>query len=134
MPGAPIDALKRVPLFADLDERELEAISQAFQDQRFSAGETVIEEGSAGDTFFLIDSGEATITIGGEDRGPLTPGDYFGETALFDGGPSAATVTATGDLACYGLPHSQFHAIVDNNVSIRWKLLQTLAKLIRAAE
>src|SRR5437867_11854425 len=98
MPGAPVEVLQRVPLFADLDRREVQQIARSFKERRFSAGETVIKEGSGGASFFVIDSGEATITVKGEAQGRLQPGDYFGEIALLDEGARAATITASSEL------------------------------------
>ena len=60
-----------MPLFADLDTREVEQIARLFKERRFAAGETVIKEGSGGAAFFLIESGEATVSIGGEQRATL---------------------------------------------------------------
>jgi CRP-like cAMP-binding protein len=100
----------------------------------FSKGETVIIEGSGGAAFFLIDSGEATVSSKGVQLSTLGPGDYFGEIALIDGGPRSATVTAATDLVCYGLTSWEFRPLVEKNSAIAWKLLQALAKRLRAAE
>ena len=59
-------------------------------------------EGSGGAAFFLIDSGEATVTRKGVHLLTLGPGDHFGEIALIDGGPRSATVTASTDLCATG--------------------------------
>lgn len=134
MAGAPVDLLRRVPLFADLDRRELEQIGRLFKERRFSAGETVVKEGSGGAAFFLIDSGEATVSVRGHERAVLAPGDYFGELALIDEGVRSATITATTDLACYGLTFWDFRPLVQGNAAIGWKLVQALAKRLRAAE
>jgi len=134
MPGAPIETLRRVPLFADLNGRELEEVAGLLKERRFASGETIIKEGSGGATFFVIDSGEATISVGGKERGLLKPGDYFGEIALIDEGARAATITAMSDLVCYGLTLWEFRPLVDKSPAIRWKLLQALAGLIRAAQ
>lgn len=81
-----MDILDGVPLFAELDRRDLEEVAHLFKERRFSAGETVAKEGSGGAAFFVIGSGDATVTIRGTERGKLTSGDYFGEIALIDEG------------------------------------------------
>lgn len=134
MAGAPLEVLRRVPLFADLDRRELEQIARMFKERRFSAGETVVREGSGGAAFFLIESGEASVTVRGEDRGSLSGGDYFGEMALIDEGVRSASVTATTDLVCYGLTFWDFRPLVQGNAEIGWKLVQALVKRLRSLE
>ena len=134
MPGAPIEVLKRVPLFADLNRREVRQVARLFKERRFSEGETVAREGSGGAAFFLIDSGEATVSIRGRRRGTLGPGEYFGEIALIDGGARSATVTASSELVCWGLTFWDFRPLVQENAAIGWKLLQSLAKMLRDAE
>jgi CRP-like cAMP-binding protein len=91
-------------------------------------------EGSGGAAFFFIDSGEATVSCKGVQLATLGPGDYFGEIALIDGGPRSATVTAATDLVCYGLTFWEFRPLVEKNSTIAWKLLQALAKRLRATE
>jgi CRP/FNR family transcriptional regulator, cyclic AMP receptor protein len=134
MPGAPIEVLQRVPLFADLNRKELGQIARLFKERRFADGETVAKEGSGGAAFFLIDSGEASVSIRGEPRAALKPGDYFGEIALIDEGARSATVTASSELVCWGLTFWDFRPLVQGNAAIGWKLLQVLAKRLRDAE
>jgi CRP/FNR family transcriptional regulator, cyclic AMP receptor protein len=134
MAGAPVEVLQRVPLFADLNKRELRQVARLFKERHFTAGETVAKEGAGGAAFFLIDSGEAKVTIRGDSRRTLTRGDYFGEIALIDEGARSATVTAASELVCWGLTFWEFRPLVQGNAAIGWKLLQTLAKRLRAAE
>ncbi len=133
-PRDPVAALRRVQLFADMDRRQTEQIARLLKERRFAKGETVIMEGSGGAAFFLIDSGEAMVSRKGVDRATLGPGDYFGEVALIDGGPRSATVTAATDLVCYGLTFWEFRPLVERNATIGWKLLEALAKRLRAAD
>ena len=55
MPGAPVEALRPVPLFADLNRREMAKIARLFKERRFAVGETVVKEGSGAAAFFLIE-------------------------------------------------------------------------------
>ena len=134
MAGAPLESLQRVPLFAGLSEDELRQIALLFKERHFSAGETGVKEGSDGATFFLIDSGEARVSVGGAERASLRAGDHFGEIALIDEGARSASITATTALVCYGLTFWEFRPLVLGNAEIGWKLLQSLAKKLRTAE
>jgi len=133
MRGVPAEALQRVPLFADLTKHEIQQIARLFKERRFSQGETIVKEGSGGAAFFVIESGEATVFIGGQQRTTLKPGDFFGEIALIDEGTRMATITATSDLFCYGITYWDFRPLVEANGVIGWKLLQRMAQMLRDA-
>ena len=124
------ELLGRVPLFSGLDPRELETISRTVHSRTFNPGDTVAEEGQGGVGFFVIKSGEAKVTVGGEEVRRLGPGDYFGEIALISEGTRTATVTAEDELECYGLTPWEFRPLVQTNAGIAWKILQALAKQV----
>jgi hypothetical protein len=132
--GNPVETLGLVPLFADLERKEVEQIARLLKERRFAQGETVVMEGSGGAAFFLIDSGTATVSIRGAEQTTLQRGDYFGEIALIDEGPRAATIIASSELICYGLTFWEFRPLVQGNGVIGWKLLQSMAKKLRAAQ
>lgn len=134
MPGPPVDALRRVRLFADLNERELREVARLLKPRTFAAGEAVIREGSGGGVLYVIESGVATVSVRGEQRATLGPGDHFGEVALIDEGPRTATITAVSELVCHGMTLWEFRPLVEQNGVIGWKLLQTLAKMFREAQ
>ena len=134
MAEAPLELLQRVPLFADFERGELQRLARSFKQRIFEAGSTVALEGKTGAGFFVIESGEATVFVHGAERGKLRPGDYFGEIALIDDGARSATVTADSELRCYGLTSWEFRPLVEGNASIAWKLLETMAKRLRAAQ
>lgn len=131
--GAPVEALQRVPLFADLSKHEVQQIARLFKERRFAEGETVVQEGSGGAAFFVIESGEATLFIGGKKHSTLKANDYFGEIALIDEGPRMATIIAASELVCYGVTFWDFRPLVESNGVIGWKLLQRMAKMLRDA-
>ena len=120
--------LKRVPIFGDLDDRELERIAASMKPRTFKAGDVVTTEGSSGVGFFVIEDGEAKVTVGGEERRRLGAGDYFGEVALLNESARTATITAESDLRCYGMTSWEFRPLVETHGSIAWKLLQAMSK------
>jgi CRP/FNR family cyclic AMP-dependent transcriptional regulator len=120
--------LKRVPLFSDLDDKELGRIASSMKQRTFQAGDKVTTEGQGGVGFFVIEDGEAIVTVGGDERRRLGPGDYFGEVALLNQSVRTATITAETELRCYGLTSWEFRPLVETHGSIAWKLLQVMSK------
>jgi len=131
-----VDLLQRVPLFRELKPKELERLSTSFKERVFAEGEDVALEGETGGggRFFVIESGEAIVTVHGEERGRLGPGDYFGDVAMIDRGERTATIHAASELKCYSLAFWDFRPLVESDARIAWPLLQTMAKRLRAAE
>jgi CRP-like cAMP-binding protein len=123
-----IELLRRVPLFADLDKKELDGIANSLKDRTFRAGETITSEGESAVGFFVIQDGEAKVTVGGQDRGRLGAGDYFGEIALIAQTGRTATVIAETDVRCLGMTFWEFRPLVEENGKIAWKMLQSLAR------
>jgi CRP-like cAMP-binding protein len=127
------DQLRQVPLFADLDERELGSLARTLDEHTFEAGDQVTVEGEPGVGFFVIEAGEAVVEIGGRDVRTLSAGDYFGEISLLAQSPRTATITATMALHCYGLMPWEFKPLVEDNPTLAWKLLQRLAQQLADA-
>jgi CRP-like cAMP-binding protein len=125
--STPVDVLRRIPLFAELGPAELESVGEAMSERTFSRGETVTSEGAPSDGFFVVAGGRAEVTVAGQPRGVMNPGDSFGEIALLMGSERTATVTAATDLRCYALAPSDFRALVEGNPSIAWNVLQSMA-------
>ncbi|MDE3130236.1 MAG: cyclic nucleotide-binding domain-containing protein [Acidobacteriota bacterium] len=134
MTGIPLELLRQVPLFSELGPDELDDVASLFKKRRFTDGETITKEGSGGAAFFVIESGQVAVTVNGRPRPPLSAGDHFGEVALIDGRERSASLTASGDLVCYGLTFWDFQPLVKGNAAVAWGLLQYLASLLRAAQ
>ena len=129
-----IDALSRVPLLAEMERTQLERLARSFRERRFDAAQVVTREGEEGAGFFVIVEGVAAVTVRGETRRELGPGDAFGEMALIDRGPRSATVIAETGLLCLALSPWDFRAFVEENPSVAWSLLETMAARLRAAD
>jgi len=131
--SAPIEALRNVPLFIDLDEPDLEQLARQMHERRFAEGTEVTTEGATGAGFFVIAEGNANVSVSGEQRATLGPGDHFGEIALIDDGIRSASIVAATDLLCYGLTPWEFRPFVEEHPQVAWALLQVLARRFREA-
>jgi CRP-like cAMP-binding protein len=134
MANAPVELIKKVPLFADLDKRELKEVADSMKERKFAAGDTVTEEGKGGAGFFVIDDGSAKVSVGGHEVRTIGAGDYFGEIGLIADIERTATITADTDLRCYGMTLWDFRPLVESNASIAWKLLVAMAQRLKEAE
>jgi CRP-like cAMP-binding protein len=128
--GAPPELLERVPLFSGLGRRERVEIASSMKGRSLEPGETIAVEGELGVGFFVIESGTARVTIGGDERRKLGPGDHFGEIALISGAPRSATVTAETPVKCWGLTSWEFRPLVQGSPAVMWSLLESLAKML----
>jgi CRP-like cAMP-binding protein len=132
--AAPIGILRSVPLFANLPKRELELLSRQMHERRFPEGSEVTTEGATGAGFFVIAEGNADVSVRGQHRTTIGPGDYFGEIALIDDGVRSASITAATDLLCYGMTPWEFRPFVEDHPQVAWTLLETLAHRMRVQE
>ena len=112
---APIESLRNVPLFANLEDRDLEQLSKQLHERRFAEG-------------------NANVSVGGEHRTTLGPGDHFGEIALIDDGVRSASIIAATDLLCYGLTPWEFRPFVEEHPQVAWALMQVLARRYRESQ
>jgi CRP/FNR family cyclic AMP-dependent transcriptional regulator len=134
MARAPVDVLRKVPLFEGLEDRDLERLADRFQERTFPEGASIVEEGSTGTSFFVIAEGNAAVSVGGDERATLGPGDYFGEMAIMEEGVRSASITAATDVRCYFLTPWEFKPFVEEHPEVAWNLLQNLARRLRVAQ
>jgi CRP-like cAMP-binding protein len=128
-----MERLARVQIFSGCSKRELRTIAEAVRPVNHPAGAIVASEGEPGSGLFVIDRGEADVTIGGKKINHLGPGDSFGEMALLDGGPRTATVTATTDLSLFALTGWEYRGLLNEYPSIALRTLEAMAARLRRA-
>jgi CRP-like cAMP-binding protein len=128
------DLVRGVPVFADLDDDAASRLADDFIERQFGPGDVIATEGESGLNFFVVESGEATVTVGGNEVRKLVAGDSFGEVALVDKSARSATVTAVTPMRCHGLPVWSFRSFAQTHPDVMWKLLELLADRLRAAE
>ena len=126
-----LEALKGVPLFSGLSQRELKRLARSVRETGFPAGRTVVREGKmSGVGFFILVEGEASVSVGGDEVARLQPGDHFGELGLISERVRSATVTALTPLTCLVLDSWDFRSLVQGSPETAWKLLQHVVGLL----
>ena len=132
---AKLDAvIAAVPLFETLSKRHLKKVAGLTTTVEFDAGDTVIQEGEPGDSFFVTVSGQAKVVSGGKTVHRLIPGDHFGEISLLDGRPRSASVVAETPLSLLRLPRASFLRLVEDDADLARALLASLARMVRRVD
>ncbi|MEO5632548.1 Crp/Fnr family transcriptional regulator [Gaiella sp.] len=134
MPQPSVDLIRAAPLFSDLDDKTAGTLAGEFVERHFDEGASIATEGADGLNFFIVASGEASVSVQGKQVGTLGPGASFGEVALVDKAARTATVTATTPMVAYALPVWSFRPFVAERPELAWKLLETLAGMLRSAQ
>jgi CRP-like cAMP-binding protein len=127
-------ALKNVPLFSSLSNKELKKLVPLFHECSFEAGHVIAQEGDRGIGFFVIQSGTVSVTAHGESRATLGPGSHFGEIAALDPGPRVATITAETDVTAFMLNAWDLRQLVREDATVAAGLIDGLVEIVRRLE
>merc|ERR1712087_800007 len=91
-----------------LPKDEHPKLAQAFVDQSFQKGATIIKQGDSGHEFFVIREGEASVHVDGNKVTTLKKGDYFGEASLLRDEVRNATIQAETVLEAFKITGEKF--------------------------
>jgi CRP/FNR family transcriptional regulator, cyclic AMP receptor protein len=131
---APVELLRKVPLFNSVTDAELAELAQRFRERRCDRGSAATSQGSAGIGFFVIGEGRAVVKLHGEPVRRLGPGDFFGDVAIIDGGRRSAQIVAETNMLAYGIPASEFRAFVKRHGEVAWALLEAVVARLRETQ
>ena len=134
VPRVSAGALRRIPLFADLSDRQLRRIAKLAILAEYRENTAIVREGTRGHSFFVILDGRARVERGGVVTAGLVAGDAFGEMALLDGEPRSASVIAEAPVAALRIAGDPFRALLRREPAIAIALLRTLSIRVRRLE
>jgi CRP/FNR family transcriptional regulator, cyclic AMP receptor protein len=86
--------LKAIPLFANLDDHDLQVIATFADEMSVSEGDTLVREGDFSYELMAIEEGTAEVRRGDESVATLGPGDFFGEVGVLQNEMRNATIVA----------------------------------------
>lgn len=110
-----LSLLLRVPMFGYLPVPVIERVASRCVAVTFAAGEPVIRQGDHGEHFYVVESGQLDVTVDGQRRPSLGPGDGFGEIALMHDSPRTASVRAVTAARLWMLDRETFLATITSS-------------------
>ena len=134
MADARVEALRSMPLFADLSGRALGSVARATKEVEVPAGHVLVQPGTKGSGMFFIADGTAVVETRRQKR-ELGPGDFFGELALMrHDATRTARVRAKTPLRCLALDRPSFRRLTSEHPEVAASLLEiALARLAENA-
>jgi len=128
--------LRNVPFFQRLSEELLEDLAEIGRTERHEGNVTVFREGDSPDCLYLIVSGSVVLhkqIANGEEIGIATlgSGDFFGEMALIDGAPRAATAKTLESCEFYAITRDKFTEMLSQSPQIIPAVLASVAHKAR---
>lgn len=132
------DRLRRVPLFAELEEVDLDRLAGLSRILTLRRKDTVFREGEPYEGMFVILEGLAVVFKLSEDGRMLIlhvcrPGDSFAEVALFEGPGAtyAAHARVTRDSEILFLPKDKFAPFLKQHPEVAWEMLKGFAERLK---
>ena len=133
------EALRQVWLFSELNDDQLESISNFTFNKSFDPGELIVVEGQTGNGLYVIVSGNVEVLKGDVKENPQVlakrgAGDVFGEMALLGEWPRTASVRALDTVQCLGIDRWVFLSQLERQPQVTIRMLQILAQRLRDSD
>ena len=126
--------LRSIPFFRNLPAGALEAVAAQLQPEHHRRGDVVFRQGEAGETMYLVVSGQVEV-LAGADQAPLAalgPGSFVGELALLLGEPRSATLRVGADTWLWALRRADLDRLLTEHPLIGVELSRELGRRLVA--
>ena len=128
-----VKTLKRVELFAQMTDDELQELAGRLKYAPFASGDMISKQGAIAHWLYIIINGEAEVfleTPDGERRSVnyLSKGSFFGEMGMMTGAPRSASVIARTDVECYRLDKVAFASIMQARPGLAEEITRVLVE------
>lgn len=108
-------------------------VRHAEETRSFNAGDVIFSQGDDGDVFYVVKSGQVSVRLGNRTLSELGPGEIFGEMALIDDSPRAATVVAETDCVVVPVSEKQFLFMTSEAPFFALSVMRTLVERLRTS-
>jgi len=127
------DVLAYVPLFRELNKRQLKHLAGLMDVADFMADAAIVREGTKGNAFYVVLKGQAVVTMGDRFLTRLVPGDHFGEIAAIDGGERSASVISETPVQLAVMTRMDLQKALRDDPELALALMTALAQMVRRA-
>ena len=126
-----LSVLKDLPVFQDLNWRDLGRIETLLHKRQYDADEVIFSQGSMGAGMYIIIDGSVRIVIepSGSLLAELGEGEFFGEIALLDEAPRSATAVARTPCTVLGFFQADLFGLTERNPRLGTKIIMKLARM-----
>jgi CRP-like cAMP-binding protein len=129
-----LEILRKVPLFADLDDRSLQAVAVYAHEVSFKADEVLMLEGEPGNAFYVLVDGTVRVEHGDHAIRSMTAGGFLGEIALIDQRPRTATVTCVTDVHALEIRAHEFARLIDTLPAVHRRIRAAVDRRARGRD
>ena len=126
-----IELLSRVPLFSGVSKGTMRKLAALGRETIHEPGKAIVREGATAHALHVMVEGTATVRFKDHVVGHLKPGDFFGEIALLDKGPRAATVSADSRVVTLAVEGTALRGLIESDHRLATQLLAHLAGKVR---
>ncbi|MGH9221862.1 MAG: cyclic nucleotide-binding domain-containing protein, partial [Vicinamibacterales bacterium] len=118
--SAAAEYLSHIDLFAPLDGEARQALAKASHHHLFAGGESIVRQGAAGDSMFVVLKGRVRVVLepSGQEVAMIPAGGFFGEMSMLTGDPRTATVKAVDDVTVLEIAAAQFRGLAMANPAL----------------
>ena len=113
---------KRIKIFKNLSEEDVEAILKPGHMIEFPEGRTIFHKGQLGSNLFIVFSGRVEIYDEDHKIANCRVGDCFGEMSVLNHEPHSATAVASTPVKLYTLTEQQINEVLEKRVAVRFLL------------
>ncbi len=133
------DLLRRVSIFADLEEEALASIAGLMSERRFPKESVIVGQEDLGDSLFVVSRGKVKVVLYGRSGREVIlsifkAGDFFGEMSLLDNQPRSANVIALEDSTLLTLERRAFAAHLEQYPQTALQILAEMSRRLRRAD
>ena len=128
-----LEDLKRLALFVDLPQDELEQIARSGEEVSFGEGEWIIRQGDLHSALYVIVDGEVVVVIDDEDRRVMSKGAFFGEVSVLLQEPASASIVTRTPVTCLVVPGPGVKDFFVSHPLITYRILKAEARRLKTA-